>query len=135
MSLHPIEVDMSDKKLSPGLSAADEKLAIALSQTLDKSLDDIDAVSLQRLKNARLQALHHSNRPARQWLSLSVAASVAALLLVPIMFQQLSSSKPDLDLASQQAPFMQESLSPEVPLSLQEMDDLEMLMALEDSDV
>lgn len=126
---------MSDKKLSPELSAADEKLALMLSQTLDKSLDDIDVVSLQRLKNARLQALYQPNKSTRQWLPLSIAASVAVLLLIPIMFQQLSSSKPDLDLASQQSLFMQENLSQEVPLSFQEMDDLEMLMALEDSDV
>jgi hypothetical protein len=131
---------MSDKKLSPELSAADESLAVTLSQTLDKSLDDIDAVSLQRLKNARLQALRHSNKPTRQWLPLSIAASVAALLLIPIMFQQLSSSKQDLGLALQEVPFvqdnfLQESLAQEVPLSSQELDDLEMLMALEDSDV
>lgn len=131
---------MSDKKLSPELSAADESLAVTLGQTLDKSLDDIDAVSLQRLKNARLQALHQSNKPARQWLPLSIAASLAALLLIPILFQQLSSSKQDLDLASQQVPFVQEnfsqeSLAQEVPLSSQELDDLDMLMALEDSDV
>jgi hypothetical protein len=140
MSLHPIEVDMSDKKLSPELSAADENLAVILSQALDKSLDDIDAVSLQRLKNARLQALHQSNKPSRQWLPLSIAASVAALLLIPILFQQLSGSKQDLDLASQQVlfvqeNFLQESVAQEVPLSSQELDDLEMLMALEDSDV
>lgn len=126
---------MSDKKLSPELSAADENLVVTLSQTLDKSLDDIDVVSLQRLKNARLQALHQSNKSVRQWLPLSIAASVAALLLIPIMFQQLSSSKQDLDLASQTIPFLQESLVQEVPLSSQELDDLEMLMALEDSDV
>jgi hypothetical protein len=131
---------MSDKKLSSEQSPIDEKLATTISRTLDKSLDDIDDISLQRLKNARLQALHQSNKPARQWLPLSVAASVAALLLIPILFQQLSGSKQELDLASQQVPFAQEnfsqeSLAQEVPLSSQELDDLEMLMALEDSDV
>lgn len=131
---------MPDKKLSPELSAADEKLAAILSQTLDKSLDDIDDISVQRLKNARLQALHQSNKPSRQWLPLSIAASVAALLLIPIMFQQLSSSTPNIELAAQPIPFIQEgfvqeNLSQEVPFSPQEMDDLEMLMALEDSDV
>ncbi len=135
MSFHPVEVDMSVKKLSPELSAADEKLAVILSQTLDKSLDDIDDVSLQGLKNARLQTLHQSNKPSRHWLPLSVAASVAALLLIPIMFQQLSSSKQDVDLALQEVPFLQESLAQEVPLSSQELDDLEMLMALEGGDV
>jgi hypothetical protein len=131
---------MSDKKLPSEQSPIDEKLATTISCTLDKSLDDIDDISLQRLKNARLQALRHSNKSMRQWLPLSIAASVAALLLIPILFQQLSGSKQELDLASQQVPFAQEnfsqeSLAQEVPLSSQELDDLEMLMALEDSDV
>jgi hypothetical protein len=131
---------MSDKKLPSEQSPIDEKLATTISCTLDKSLDDIDDISLQRLKNARLQALRHSNKSMRQRLPLSIAASVAALLLIPILFQQLSGSKQELDLVSQQVPFVQEnfsqeSLAQEVPLSSQELDDLEMLMALEDSDV
>ncbi|HOY23778.1 MAG TPA: hypothetical protein PK002_11530 [Cellvibrio sp.] len=120
---------MPYKKLSPDLTPDDEKLAKVLSQTLDKSLDDIDAVSLQRLKHARVHALHQPIKRSRQWLPLSVAASIAALLLIPILVQPLFDSKQALDLASQ------DIFSQEVPLSSQELDDLEMLMALEDSDV
>ncbi len=129
---------MSDKKLSPELSAADEKLALILSETLDKSLDDIDDLSLQRLKNARMQALQPSNKPARSWLPLSIAASLAALLLIPILglqYMQSTNSELDLDVVASELPFSQEGLAQEAPLSSQEMDDLEMLMALEEIDV
>ena len=105
--------------------AADEKFAATVSEALDKSLADIDEMSLQRLKNARAHALNQS-APSRKWISLSVAASLAALLLIPVVSHQylsVSSDEQDLEVVAQ-----------EVPYSTEEMDDLEMLMALEDSD-
>lgn len=104
---------------------ADEKFAAAVSQTLDKSLADIDDINVQRLKNARVRALSSSS-PSRKWISLSVAASLAVLLLIPLVEHQhlLSSSvEQELDVVTQ-----------EVPYSAEELDDIEMLMALEDSD-
>lgn len=109
--------------------SVDEKLAASVSQALDKSLDEIDELSLQRLKNARAHALNHSrdqsSRPSRKWISLGVAASLAALLLIPLATQQHLNSIDDQDL---------EVVTQEIPYSQEEMDDIEMLMALEDSD-
>lgn len=122
------EVDMVKKTLSE--HSADEKLAVCVSRALDKSLDDIDELRLQRLKNARVHALNQSHDQssgaARKWISLRVAASVAVLLLIPVaMHQDLFNSSGDQDL---------EVVVQEVPYSTEEMDDIEMLMALEDSD-
>ncbi len=106
--------------------SADEKFAARVGQTLDKSLLDIDDVSVQRLKNARAYALNQSSKPSRKWISLSVAASLAVLLLIPLVTHQhlfISSAEQDLDVLAQ-----------EIPYSMEEMDDIEMLMALEDSD-
>jgi hypothetical protein len=121
--MQKIEVDMANKNLPE--QAADERFAATVSETLDKSLVDIDEMSLQRLKNARAHALNQA-APSRKWISLSVAASLAALLLIPVVSHQyLSGSSDEQDL---------EVVVQEVPYSTEEMDDLEMLMALEDSD-
>jgi hypothetical protein len=128
---------MSDKIL-PFKHGDDEHLAIVVSHALDKSLDDIDDLSLQRLKNARMQALQKSNKPARPWLPLSIAASVAALLLIPILglqYMQSTNLEQNLDFVASEIPFSQDGLVQDAPLSSQEMDDLEMLMALEEIDV
>ena len=111
-----------ENKILSALSA-DEKLATSLSQTLDKSLVDVDELSLQRLKNARTHALNQSAKPSRKWISLSVAASLAALLLIPLVANQNFSGDQDLEVVVQ-----------EIPYSPEEMDDIEMLMALEDFD-
>jgi hypothetical protein len=104
----------------------DKKLVVNLVQTLDESLDDIDELSLQRLKNARLKALNYSAKSTRKWVPLSVAASVAALLLIPVAIHQYSANsvgEQDVEIVSQ-----------DVPYSAEEMDDIEMLMALEGGD-
>ena len=114
-----------ENKILSALSA-DEKLATSLSQTLDKSLVDVDELSLQRLKNARTHALNQSAKPSRKWISLSVAASLAALLLIHLVANQhLFNFSGDQDL---------EVVVQEIPYSPEEMDDIEMLMALEDFD-
>lgn len=115
-------------KISPhSNSSTDEVLAASVIQALDKSLDDIDDLSLQRLKNARKQALNQSAKTSRKWIPLSVAASFTALLLIPVAVHQYSlsiSSDQDLEIVSQ-----------EVPYSTEEMDDIDMLMSVEDIDV
>lgn len=121
------EVDMANKISERTI---DERIAVSVSQTLDKSLDDIDELSLQRLKNARAYALNqshsHSSKSSRKWISLSVAASLAALMLIPLStHRNLLNISGDQDL---------EIVSQDVPYSAEEMDDIDMLMALEDFD-
>ncbi len=114
-------------KISPhNGSKADQVLIAAVNQSLDKGLDDIDELNLQRLKNARIKALNHSPVATRKWVPLSVAASVAALLLIPVMMHQYSvdsAIEPELEIVSQ-----------EMPISAEEMDDIDMLMTLEGGD-
>jgi hypothetical protein len=107
-------------------SNADQTLISTINQSLDKSLDEIDELNLQRLKNARAKAINNSPAKNRKWVSLSVAASVAALLLIPVVLNQDSGNsniEPELEIVSQ-----------ETPISAEEMDDIDMLMALEDTD-
>lgn len=95
-----------------------------VTQSLDQSLDDIDELNLQRLKNARAKALSSSSKS--KWIALSAAASIAALLLIPIATQHFSNKATvdsDLEIAAQ-----------DIPLSAEEMDDIDMLMALGDTD-
>ena len=105
---------------------ADHALLTAINQSLDKSLNDIDEVNLQRLKNARVKALASPSHLTRNWVPLSVAASVAALVLVPVLMHYQSTNTP----ADQEF----EIVSQELPISAEEMDDIDMLMALEDTD-
>lgn len=107
-------------------SNADQTLISAINQSLDKSLDEIDELNLQRLKNARAKAINNSPAKNRKWVPLSVAASVAALLLIPVVLNQDSGNsniESELEIVSQ-----------ETPISAEEMDDIDMLMALEDTD-
>jgi hypothetical protein len=123
---HKIEVDMVYEISSQNDNKNDQALIAAINQSLDKSLNDIDEVNLQRLKNARVKALNHSSTFSRKWVQLGAAASVVALLLVPIMLhQQPVNSTFDSEL---------EVVSQELPISVEEMDDIDMLMALEDTD-
>jgi cytochrome c-type biogenesis protein CcmH/NrfG len=107
-------------------SNADEKLATAITHTLDKSVIDIDEVSVRRLKNARENALSHLQKPSRTWINFRVAASLAVLMLIPVMFHQYSQTgllDQDMEVVSQ-----------DVPYSAEEMDDIEMLMSLDGDD-
>jgi len=107
-----------------------DELSSLIVNSLDKSLDDIDELSLYRLKNARSNALLVANKSSRKLVNLSIAASVAALLLVPVLLHQpmkFYASDQDSDLITQ-------TLSQDGPLSPEEMDDVEMMMALEDTD-
>ena len=108
----------------------DEMLAQAISNTLDKSLDGLDELSQQRLKNARAAALAQAAAPkptiSHRRALLGMAAAFALLLLTPLVWQQQTTPSPvqDIEMALQ-----------EIPLTAEELDDLDMLMALEDTDV
>lgn len=113
-------------KLSQHTQTVDEKMAAEIAHGLNKSLDDIDELSLQRLKNARVNALAHSATPSRRWLSASIAASLVALVLIPVVAHKYSlhvHSDQEYDIVSQ-----------DIPYSAEEMDDIEMLMSLEAED-
>jgi len=117
---------MTNKTSSHDVNKNDRHLISAMNQALDKSLDDIDDVTLQRLKKTRIKALHHPSEFSRKWVQLAAAASVAALLLIPfVMHQQAVNSSLDSEL---------EIVSQDMPISAEEMDDIDMLMALEDTD-
>lgn len=110
-------------KISQDAQTKDEELAVEIAHGLNKSLDDIDELSLQRLKNARATALSHASKPSRKWANISIAASLIALVLIPVVANRYSQDEAlDQDF---------EIVSQEVPYSAEEMDDIEMLMALE----
>lgn len=107
--------------------SADEKLVTAIGQALDESLDEIDDLSAQRLRTARVRALNSSAKSSRKWVPLSMAASVAALLLIPIVYHQYpftDAIDPESDIVLH-----------EIPYSAEELDDMEMLMSLGEPDV
>lgn len=99
----------------------DEAFARAITDSLDKSLDGIDDLSRLRLQHARAKALR-PNKHGHKWIALAVAASFAALLLTPIFWQ--SQEEVDADVVA----------ALEIPPSAEELDDLDMLLALEDGD-
>ena len=94
---------------------------------LDQSIDELDELSLQRLKNARMKARSQDvERKRAAWIPLGAAASIAVLLLSPIAWYQYapkSNLNNDYPIAIQDAPIDQ-----------QELDDVDMLMSLVDSD-
>lgn len=101
-------------------------LAQTIAGTLDKSVDQLDDITLQKLKRARENALKQTPKASRKWGSLSVAASIAILLIAPVVWQQHQSAtfaEQDFDVIAQ-----------DIPIDSQEMDDIEMLMAMEDTD-
>lgn len=102
--------------------------------SLDASLDQLDEITLRRLKKTRAAALAQKQivaEPAlrgtsrQKWL-LSMAAGVALLAMVPMAWQHQKQTtyEQDVEMALQ-----------DVPITSEEMDDLDMLMALEDTDV
>ncbi|GGY69891.1 hypothetical protein GCM10011613_12820 [Cellvibrio zantedeschiae] len=117
---------MVEQKSPQTDNKADEILVTVITHSLDKSLDDIDELNLQRLKQARANALNFSSIKNRRWIPLAAVASLAALLLVPFVLQNY----PHHSLAESEF----EIVSQELPLSSEEMDDIDMLMALEDTD-
>jgi hypothetical protein len=111
----------------PATSRFDGEFAQVFAKTLNKSLDDIDDVTVARLKKSRYQALSHSSYFSRKWIPVSIAASLAFLAVLPILWHQHSVQNAvnnEFDMISQ-----------EVPPAAQELDDIEMLIAMDDIDV
>ena len=105
----------------------DAQFAQILAQTLDASLHDIDELNLQRLKKARTHALSSSTRSSSKWIALSVAASLLMLVAAPAIWQQKN--------VQNVAELNAELISADAPLGAQELDDIDMLMAMDDGDV
>ena len=92
-------------------------------------MTDIDDLSLQRLKNARVNALIHPVQltySSPKWTHFAVAASLIMLIAVPVLWQQHN--------AQQFSDADAEFISQEMPPAAQELDDMDMLLALDDAD-
>lgn len=70
--------------LTAAQTEADEKLSRELVESLERSLDELDQETLLQLRQARAQALEHPWRKRQVIGSLAVAASVAALVIIPM---------------------------------------------------
>lgn len=109
----------------------DVHFAKTLAATLDKSVEALDDVSLAKLKKSRAQALAHASVSTRHWVPISVAASILMLVAIPALWQ-----KGDVNFiegADIEAVF-QDMSSQDIPYAAQEMDDMEMLIAMDDTD-
>lgn len=108
---------------------SDDKFAKTLAHTLDKSLADIDDLNLQRLKNARANAFINSAQltySSPKWTHFAVAASLIMLIAAPVLWQQHNAQQfNDADA---------EFISQEMPPAAQELDDMDMLLAMDDAD-
>ncbi len=108
---------------------SDDEFAKILVHTLDKSLADIDDLSLQRLKNARVNALVNPAQltySSPKWKHFAVAASLIMLIAAPVLWQQHNAQQfNDADA---------EFISQEMPPAAQELDDMDMLLAMDDAD-
>ena len=107
-------------------SERDEQLSRQVADSLERSLDDLDEHTLAQLARARRTAINHRSYK-REWMGgRAVAASVAALVVVPMVgqFDQTSHQPDDLDL---NMTYLQED--PQMLL------DMEMLLAIGESDI
>lgn len=107
-------------------SERDEQFSRQVADSLERSLDDLDEHTLAQLARARRTAINHRSYK-REWMGgLAVAASVAALVVVPMVgqFDQTSHQPDDLDL---NMTYLQED--PQMLL------DMEMLLAIGESDI
>lgn len=67
------------------MSDNDDRLQQHIADTLERSLDNLDADTLQKLHNIRLQA---QQQPQRNWRpALALAASVLVMIAIPWMMQ------------------------------------------------
>ena len=102
----------------------DTRLAKICASTLDDSLNDIDELSLRRLKNVRVIALAQPKPSRNKWVRYGVAASLMLFIATPIMLgSKYFIASTDVGVLTQES-----------PISEQEMDDIEMLMSLGDVD-
>ena len=107
-------------------SERDEQLSRQLADSLDRSLDDLDEYTLAKLARAR-QAAVSQRSYKREWMGgLAVAASVAALVVVP-MAGKFDRAELKLDPMDATMSYLQED--PQMLL------DMEMLLAIGESDI
>lgn len=117
---------MKHHEQEPELPKRDKAFTQVLATTLNKSLDEVDEVTRHRLKQARAQALSHAvQKKSPAWIRLSVAASLGVLLLAPFIVMNFSQHHANEQIV--------EVLSQDMP-DAQELDDIDMLMAMEDAD-
>lgn len=116
----------------PTTSECDEQFSRQVADSLERSLDDLDEHTLAQLARARRTAVNHRSPRfesigKREWMGgLAVAASVAALVVVPMVgqFDQANSQSDAQDLNMS---YLQED--PQMLL------DMEMLLAIGESDI
>lgn len=103
-----------------------DEFARELVASLDESLEGLDELTVQRLKASRIRALEHTRigRLGNRIAIGAAAAVIAAALLAPALWYQQRLNATDVD----------EIAALEIPPSAQELDDLDMLIALEDED-
>lgn len=99
----------------------DDELSKRLADTLERSLDSIDSATLMHLAHARHEALGRRTRLRRTVVGLALAASVAAVAVVPWYVQQRA-VKADADMSY-------------LAVDPQMLSDMDMLLALGESDV
>lgn len=123
---------MTNDLHQPTGSERDEQLSRQLADSLERSLDDLDEHTLAQLARARRAAVNQRSPRfesigRREWMGgLAVAASVAALVVVPMVgqFDQANTSPDATDLNMS---YLQED--PQMLL------DMEMLLAIGESDI
>lgn len=107
-------------------SERDEQFSRQVAESLERSLDDLDEHTLAQLSRARRTAVNHRSYK-REWIGgLAVAASVAALVVVP-MVGQFDQANPQPDAQDLNMSYMQED--PQMLL------DMEMLLVIGESDI
>lgn len=73
----------------------DEKLSRELVESLERSLDELDEQTLLQLRHAREKALEHPWRKRQVVGGLALAASVAALVIIPMSGHFLNTADQD----------------------------------------
>ena len=107
-------------------SGRDEQLSRQVADSLERSLDDLDEHTLAQLARARRTAVTHRSYKREGMGGLAVAASVAALVVVP-MVGQFDQANPQPDAQDLNMSYLQED--PHMLL------DMEMLLAIGESDI
>lgn len=112
---------MTSNHEHPSTKAQDEELARQVAESLDSSLGNLDEYTLARLAKARRAALA-SSLHRRQWMGgVAIAASLAALIVIPIAGRM---GQPSIDVDSFEASMSYLQEDPQMFL------DMEMLLAI-----
>ena len=124
---------MSDQKISGDQQKFQDALAKAAAHSLDQSVDSMDDLTNYRLKQIRQKALtvspekRFSFEMNKHW---AVAACLVVAVSVPSIWLIHSGSKLD----AEENAFLSQELSQEMSLDEQDFDDMDMLIAMGESD-